>query len=202
MKFQNYIIEEEEGLNFYIPKIQRECKPFIRDIKGASGTLYRLESRNRDKPIWKKPVRKDRRPLDTTEEIHKAMDNLFLKEFGWRARSQGLFCWARMFSHPAFGMKLVFPVGNYEYLWSDKVEDLWNALASAPGMEPEKNVEYFKKHFLNSYHKDKIKMAMKYENEMMVKCDYAYIIKQELMEQVDERLGLNWQGAVFRGRKI
>ena len=203
MKLQNYIVEEEKGLAYYIPKIQAECKPFLKDIKGAAGTLFRHDTKNRNKPIWKKITRKNRDPLDTPTHIHNAINDIFLKKFGWKARSQGLFCWSNKFiSHFLLGKWMVFPAGNYKYLWSTKVDDLWAALGDIASINAEKNVEYFEDHFLNTYYNDKIKMSFKYEHEIMVKCDYSYLVKVELMEQVNEMLALNWQGPMYRGRII
>jgi hypothetical protein len=45
-------------------------------------------------------------------------------------------------------------------------------------------------------------MSIKYENEIMINCKYSYLVRPELMENVNEMLGLNWQGAKFTGRKI
>jgi len=202
MRLENYIIEQEEGLDYFIPKIQQECKPFLKDIKGAAGTIFRLDTKNNNKPIWKKTVRKNRRPLDTTVDIHNEIDNLFLKKYGWRARSEGLFCWIKMFNDIFFRTWLVFPVGNYKYLWSPSVEDLWNQLGNISSNNTQDNVEYFEDTYIDTYYSDRIKMAVKYGVEVMVKCDYAYLVKIELIESVNEMLGLNWQGAKFRGRKI
>lgn len=202
MRLENYIVEEEKGLAYYIPKIQAECKPFLKDIKGAAGTLFRDDIKNHNMPIWKKKVRKDRLPLDTPKHIHDELDNIFLKKFGWKARSEGLFCWPYTFKSPFVSYKwIVFPVGNYKYLWSKEVDDLWEYINTARIMKQD-YVEYFEEILLETYTNKGIKMSIRYENEIMVKCDWAYLVKPELMEPVNEMLGLNWQGAKFTGRKI
>ena len=202
MKLQNYIVEEEKGLAHYIPKIQAECKPFLKDIKNAAGTLFRDDTKNRNKPVWKKTTRMDRAPLDSSLDFHKQADDLFLKKFGWKARSQGLFCWPLPFKSSFLANKwMVFPAGNYKYLWSPAISDLWGDV----GMNWE-DTDYaifeLEESYLNTYKTDKIKMSIKHENEIMIQCKYSYLVKSELMEPINEALGLNWQGAVFKGRKI
>lgn len=202
MRLENYIVEQEKGFAHYIPKIQQECKPFLRDIKNAAGTLFRIDKKNKYKPVWKKITRKNRKPLDTPKKYHKVVDKLFLEEFGWKARSEALFCWSKFFSDDtAQKMWMVFPAGDYKYLWSEKVFDLWNILGNYTET-PKQLKEVFKREIVPGYHEDKIKLAIRYGGEVMVKCDYSYLIRPELMEQVNEMLGLNWQGAKFRGRKI
>lgn len=204
MKFQNYVIEEEQGLAYFIPKIQQECKPFIRDIKGATGTLFRVDNKNWDKPVWKKKVRKNRRPTDTPEELHKGIDELFQKKFGWKARSQAIFCWSIPFQYNVMilGKWMVFPTGNYKYIWSKEIQDLWAYIEDISYKAGSEAIDYFQDYLLDTYINDKIKLSLKYENEIMIKSDYAYLIKPELMERVNEMLGLNWQGAEFKGRRF
>jgi len=38
--------------------------------------------------------------------------------------------------------------------------------------------------------------------EIMIKCKYSYLARAELMEPLNEALGLNWQGAKYKGRII
>lgn len=210
MKFHNYIIVEDDklkkGLDYYVPKIKKECKPFIDDIRGAAGTLFREDRKNRDKPIWKKITRTDRRPLDSPKFIHDAIDKMFKKKYGWSARSEGLFCWAMRFTDSlTYGNWLVFPAGNYEYVWSPDVDDLWGTLKDFDANDPGavgSTIDTFKSVYLPKYKNDKIKMAISYGNEVMVRCKYSYLCRLELIEPLNEALDLNWQGAKFKGRKI
>ena len=200
MKLQNYITEEEKGLAYYIPKIQAECKPFLKDIKNAAGTLFRDDRKNYKLPAWKKITRLNRRPLDTSVSIHNTIDDWFLKKFGWRARSNVLFCWPLPFKSTLLSNRwLVFPAGDYKYIWSKQVDDLWGSFVHATYG---KELEYFEDNFADTYTDKNIKMSIKYENEIMVNCKYSYLVKAELMGPVDEMLGLNWQGAVYKGRRI
>lgn len=202
MKYENYLIEDEKGLAHYIPKIQAECKPFLKDIRNAAGSLFRDDTKNRNKPIWKKVTRTDRAPLDTPQDIHDELDLWFQDEFGWRARSEGLFCWPLKFtSQWTVNKWLVFPAGKYKYIWSDKVDDLWATLGGY-GSNLDTLMDAFQTHFGDSYTDKNIKQSMKWEGEIMIKCKYSYLARGELIEPLNEALGLNWQGAKYRGRKI
>jgi hypothetical protein len=203
MKLQDYLIEQEEGLEYFIPKIQADCKPFLKDIRNAAGSLFRNDTKNRNKPVWKKVTRTDRQPLDTHPDIHKALDDWFLKKFGWRARSAGLFCWPLKFTTDwVQGKWLVFPAGNYKYIWSNKVDDLWSSVGGISITGIQDNVDYFMKHFSDSYTDKNIKKSVIWGNEIMIDCKYSYLARVELMEPLNEALSLNWQGAIYKGRKI
>lgn len=203
MKYENYLIEDEKGLAHFIPKIQAECKPFLKDIRGAAGTLFRNDTKNRNKPIWKKVTRMDRQPLDTPVELHNVLDDWFLKKFGWRARSQALFCWPLKFiSSNVQGNWLVFPAGNYKFIWSDKIDDLWADINNVYNTDVEIFIKDFESVYGDSYHNDKIKQSMRWGGEIMINCKYSYLTRAELMEPLNEALGLNWQGAKYKGRII
>lgn len=203
MKYKEYLIENEKGLAYYTPKIQAECKPFLKDIRNAAGTLFRDDTKNRNKPIWKKVTRMNRRPLDTRQEVHDILDDWFLKKFGWRGRSNVLFCWPLKFTSQWVSSKwLVFPAGNYKYIWSDKVDDLWGSLGDMAYHESQDIVDYFIKHFADSYTDKNIKKSMIWEGEVMVNCKYSYLARAELMEPLNSSLNLGWHGAIFKGRQI
>lgn len=204
MKLQEYLIEENKGLEYYIPKIQNECKPFLKDIKGAAGTLFRInKGLSMSAPIIKKVTRKDREPLDTSPALHLRLDEWFNRKFGWKARSNVLFCWPLPFtSSIIIGKWMVFPAGNYKYIWSTSVSDLWGELGDFNYYEVDNMYAYFINQLSKTYTDKKIKMSIKFQNEIMVNCEYSYLIKPELMEKVNDMLGLNWQNVKFKGRKI
>lgn len=71
-------------------------------------------------------VRKDRKPLDTGMGLHTVMDEWFFEKFGHRARSQGLFVTGDTKQVSLYGERfIIFPVGEYEYIWSPMVRDLY-----------------------------------------------------------------------------
>jgi hypothetical protein len=209
MKFQNYLIEEQKGLDYYIPKIQKECKPFLKEIKGARGTLTRRQLA--PGPIFKKVTRKDRKPLDSPLEFHNLVDDWFNKKFGWKARSSGVFCWGTPFPLLLENW-MVFPAGNFRYIWSPKIHDLYGhvesdfnmvnigTLDTGEGSEQAYNI--FFDNMSKTYTDKNLKKSVVSSNEVMVDCKYSYLVRPELIEPINEHLGLRWQNAKFIGRKI
>lgn len=237
MKFQNYLIEDNKSLAYYAKKIQVECKPFIKEIKGARGTLTRHQKspnpgggskvkKVNTTPVFKKTTRKDRQPLDSPFDFHILIDDWFANsKFGWRARSSGLFCWGTPFPLLASDW-MVFPAGKFQYVWSPKVTDLYGNVETifdiamgekrkaAQKGEPkeygdpymdratEEAWEAFIKNLAPTYTNKNLKKAVVSSKEIMVNCNYSYLVKQELIENINELLDLRWQGAKFVGRRI
>jgi hypothetical protein len=201
-------INEEKSFNEWAPIIKKDCSKFIKDIKGSKGTLNRIDSylggNDRKNAVIKKKTRNNRRIMDTSKEISIEIDNLFKKKFGWKARTENVvFCWGIPFSSPEINSGfLIFPAGNYKYLWSPEVNDLYNIFHYALDFPKENQLDKFKELFLNSYTNKNIKKAVVSFNEIMVGCNYYYMIRPELIERVNQEFNLNWQGAKFTGRKL
>lgn len=126
MKLKKYMKDIELSK---IPDIlMKDCKPFIDEIrKGRKvGFLYRGTEKNILNLKKVKP-RKDRKPKDMPEDLHKLFDKLFKKEFGWKARSEGTFVSGFIGIATSYGKPcLFFPIGNYKYIWSLEIEDLYS----------------------------------------------------------------------------
>ena len=74
-----------------------------------------------------KQVRTDRQPLDTHPDLHRVLDDFFEHNYGWRARSSGLFIMGksgRPFLEDYGDIHRVFPMGKFKFLWSPSVHDL------------------------------------------------------------------------------
>jgi hypothetical protein len=138
MRLQKYIINENQediSLDKILSMIKKNCKTFLKEVDGF---LYR-GSNKKVFDIEKFKTRKDRRPLGTAQEDHDKLDKLFNKKFGWKARSEGLFCAGDLSTVKQYGkVNLVFPIGDYKYVWSPKVKDLTLYL------EKEKYLKYYK----------------------------------------------------------
>jgi hypothetical protein len=104
-------------------KIHKECKPFLRASKGYS--LWRGMWNKGDK-IGKYKVRKDRKPLDTPADVHKELDIIFKRHFGWPARSSGLLTTGDEKVAATYGYSYqIFPIGKFRFIWSEGVHDLY-----------------------------------------------------------------------------
>ena len=79
--------------------------------------------------VFKKTVRKDRRPIDTARELSKVIDDWFEDEKGIRARSEAVFCFgeaARKIAYEYGTLAVVLPIGKFTYVWSPDVPDLFD----------------------------------------------------------------------------
>ncbi len=78
-------------------------------------------------------TRKNRKPLDTPIKLHNILDKMFQKKFGWKARSEGVFAAGKWYFSGSkdtyYGdTYLFFPIGNFKYVWSPKIDDLYEDL--------------------------------------------------------------------------
>jgi hypothetical protein len=109
--------------------IQTSCQPFLKEMRQNNIKDFLYRGVNYGLDYWEvKKTRTDRKPKDTKQEIHELLDDLFLKKFGWRARSQGVFTIGdkSKISQKGYGHHhIFFPIGKYKYLWSPLVEDLY-----------------------------------------------------------------------------
>jgi hypothetical protein len=125
MRFINYINESIE-----YSTIERDCKYYLdilRENLPKEKRLIRTESELGDPIIIKKTTRKDRKPRDTPLLIHNIVDDILSKKFGWKPRSEGVFC---VISGESYhGWHHMLPVGKFSYVWSPKIEDLTKELA-------------------------------------------------------------------------
>lgn len=201
-------INEEKSFNEWAPIIKKDCAKFIKDIRGAKGTLNRLDSylggNALKNAVIKKNTRSNRRVMDTPEKASIGINKLLDKKFGWKARTENVvFCWGIAFASSEINSGfLIFPAGNYKYLWSPIVSDLYNVFNLSGMPSDESYIKFFKERFFDSYTNKNIKKAVVSFNEIMVNCKHYYMIKPELIERVDQEFNLNWQGAKFTGRKI
>jgi len=107
-----------------IAMIKEDCKPVLKEIKKAKKLIWR-GAKIQNSLITRRRTRMNRRPLNTEIEIHKILDQLFKKKFGWRARSQSITGTSNMDSALMFGDRpyLLFPIGEYDVIWRKNIGD-------------------------------------------------------------------------------
>lgn len=130
--FQMY--ERVEAKKFH-EILKKDCKPFLSQI--------------RKKPLWRgmyqKPdsydirvPRQDRRPMNTEPELQKILDDIFKEKFGWKPRSSGVFVTGKRREAEKYGRSArtictIWPIGNFKFLWSPDVLDLYYILPPFKG---------------------------------------------------------------------
>lgn len=124
-----YTKEEVEDVKSWWIKVEKDCRDFLRELKkGGNNTFLLRGIRNADADIFIKHSRSDRWPKDTGGEVHEAFDEAFKHLFGWKARSENsVFCSGRYNIVDSYGdVCIIFPIGRFRYLWSDKITDLYS----------------------------------------------------------------------------
>lgn len=191
MKLQQYInemvsIKKWEELRDIIDK---ECQPFIKELKGCNTLLYR-GVQNMPSFYDKKIPRTDRKPRLIQPDLHKKLGDLSKKKFGWNIREEGIFTtnnksYTKQWGKPS----IVFPIGNFEYVYNNNVEDLyglydqWYTTSDINDIKADK---FFKSYIIpeiNKYNTNDIKSYLKKpsknQSECIIKCKSYFSINAE-----------------------
>jgi len=106
--------------------LEKDCKPFILEIKGMKSLLYRGSSK--DTSFYTKiKQRQDREPLYNDPDLSGMMDEWTNQYWGFKARSQSTFTTANVDVAKGYGRGayIVFPIGKYRYAWNKDVSNLY-----------------------------------------------------------------------------
>jgi len=104
----------------------KNCKQYLKDLKGTSDVLYRGA---RGGEITLITPRLDREPKDMSYELQELLDDAFYDKFKWRPRTEGVFCSGRYDQAAAYGSSVytVWPIGKYDFVYSDRIHDLYTS---------------------------------------------------------------------------
>lgn len=160
----------------------------------SPGTAQKAEFEGEPVDLHVKKVRQNRAPRDTHPDVSELLDQLFEKKFGWKPRSQGLFCYGRRAKHlvGTYGtVYAIMPMGKFKYLWNPEVKDL--TLSSAKVFSQQgiriRNVddEYseaeldrmkpFLESIVNGYRENELLTAIRTTSEIMIGCAEFAAIK-------------------------
>ena len=129
MKIRQYLIEEDIDFSVIVHTIKRDCKPAISFYKNAKNPLYRGLANDTKDNFIKKTARTDRQPRVIGEPLHDLLDKCFMKHFGWKARSEGVFTGSKDIANSWGKMYTVFPIGKFEYIYTvDPLDNFWKIL--------------------------------------------------------------------------
>jgi len=143
MRYKNYLNEENYNPHakqamLGVQTVYTHCMPCINDlVKGGYSYLKKADDlmysgRDSGQSILSKKVRTDRKPTDMEMDRHNILNDLFYKKFKTYARSNSIFCSGNLMTAGAYGSNvfIIFPAGQYQLLWSDKIKDLYNGALS------------------------------------------------------------------------
>ena len=186
MKLKRYLTEESIDWETQIKLIKKNCQPILNLYKKTKWPIYRgILHENRE--FVKKSVRSDRNPRVIGKGLHELLDKLFLKYWGFKARSQGLFCgsfdtafsWSRTGDEP----HIVFPIGNFSYIYTiNPAQGFWDILIEYKNLdlskmvEPESIIEEIEYAVKNDYNNKGLESKLKKENdlEIIINCKEYY----------------------------
>ena len=107
-------------------EIKHNCQPYLQAINYNvfAHPLFR-GIKHENETVIKKSVRlDDRHPQDFDTDIHNLLNNYFTRTFGAAYRN-AMFAAGSSFVSESFGdLYLVFPIGQFTFLWSQNVVDL------------------------------------------------------------------------------
>lgn len=160
----------------------------------SPGAAQKAEFEGEPVDLYLKKVRQNRAPRDTHPDVSELLDELFEKKFGWKPRSQGLFCYGRRAKHLAgqYGTAFaIMPMGKFKYLWNPEVRDLTVTIAKIFSQQNIKaridHSEYseaeldmmkpFLESIVNGYRENELKTAIRVSSEIMIGCAEFAAIK-------------------------
>ncbi len=206
MRYNKYL-KESDSTDIYslLANISKNCKPFLKEwlpVYKKTGTFLYRGTDTRDY-FGTKTVRTNRIPMSTPEELHNEIDDLMYDMYGIHGRSKSIFCTFNPDDAGGYGdIMLVFPIGNFKYLWSKDYEDLYISLARLSNNNDgfdmkayisrrisqdgkDKNTKVLRK-MVSGYRTDNLYGAYKSESEIMVQCHQYYYISYEMERTVED----------------
>jgi hypothetical protein len=106
-------------------KIERDCKPFLKHMKGAKNLLHRGMS-DVVSSIGKKVTRTDRTPRYISSELASMLDKWGKKHWKFPPRSQAVFTTINKHNASKYGSAYsIWPIGNFQYAWNNNVDNIY-----------------------------------------------------------------------------
>jgi len=185
----NKFLNENNNIDFN--DIIKDCSDIIDIYRETNNVLFRGIKYCKDNQVISLIYpRNDRRPVDTPEEISDDLDDEFYKRFKWKPRREGVFCTSDSSTAKSFDgnreLRIVFPKNGFKFLWSDTFDDLFSDVFEKHNISYAKikgdNYDYYNEwewdyeKIVSTYSDKNIGNAVKSGNEVMIKCNYYYLV--------------------------
>lgn len=122
-----------------VDEIFNLCEPYLESIKfdptkmlwrGMNLPYQRKRGSTGASGIHNVP--KNRKPIDTMDVVHSYLDNYLEDKLGHKFRSNALFCSGNKGMAEPYGkLYAIFPIGDFEYAWSQNYHDATLRIADA-----------------------------------------------------------------------
>jgi hypothetical protein len=147
-KLKNKEVLNDDNFDDIIKILERDCGQFIREIKNSNSIVFRgfkkigsphTEDEESIIGLYKKERIHGRYPLDLRGDLSEDLDDLFVKKFNFRLRSDGVFTTKLPSTAEGYSESptdytrkrkayIFFPIGDYDYYWNPQIEDLFSML--------------------------------------------------------------------------
>jgi len=158
-------------------QVSQDCKPFLQDINHNSSFRIARGSKRIFENIQKQTSRLENRvPSHTPMDVHNKMNVILNDKFGHPFRN-GVFGTGDVIGAKAYGrVYSMLPIGNYEFIWSSTIKDLFEEWLDLHDMLDSKAPEALYKKIKKAYKNTNIIHAIKSHNEIMLWCKQYYLV--------------------------
>lgn len=185
----------------FMETVKTDCAQYLKEIDYSlyDHMLYRGVVDTTKKYIAKTVRLENRKPKDINLSLHNQINEYFIKNYGAPFRNS-IHVTAdepQAYEYAAGGYNtgsvyIIFPVGQFEYLWSPKISDMLDAAMGHDLQRYGSNVsdedrdlkklekywERFKDGALSTYQTTDLVAAIKSGNEVMIRCKEYYGFKE------------------------
>lgn len=156
--------------------IKQECQPYLAQVDDPV-TLYRGIERHLGWYVHKNVRLEHRDPMSSSLRLHNGLNDAFSEKFGAEFRN-ALFCTGKKAQAGVYGTPyIIFPAGNFTFIWSDQVRDLYHYYENVVYDETNhiNDAQAFLNNFdPNIYTNKGLQDAIYSGNEIMIRCRSFY----------------------------
>jgi hypothetical protein len=177
-----------------IAGIKKDCQPYLTQIDSdiLQYPLYRGMG-TAEQPALKKKVRlAGRKPMDTPDNVHSMLNNSFTQLFGAPFRDSMFASGSFHVTNDYGNLYLVFPIGDFEFIWSSDVVDLFSEHGDylngiSQNTHPTLDSQVVMTEWVHDlgYQNTDLQKAIQSHHELMIRCSGYYAISISLWQ--DER---------------
>lgn len=175
--------------------IKANCQPYLQQNKDAVNRfpMYRGVRKTNNANVIRKEVRlSDRKPKDMPYDLHQFINGYFKQNYGGAFRN-GMFVSGSPGVSSEYGdTYIIFPAGEFQYLWSPHYEDLYSITSeygfdqTPPSSEEtigwkEDAKQELEDGVLNAYQTDELEKGIDSGHEIMIRCSHYYGIHHDIM---------------------
>jgi hypothetical protein len=198
------LFEDDVYFNEMMYLVQRDCSEFIKE----EFALFKHSTSTEDYIISSpKTNRRSKDKPSSFRNIDDMLDIYFKEIFGWKPRTEGVFCNPDKDSLIPIGDKYyIFPVDGYKYIWNTKIKSIYSELNKFAQMNYGTNIiklsedkEMLKDLFENFSEElefyDNKDLLYNEKSQVLLGCDKYYMIKLDSLAGIKLKIkyGLDYK---------